>query len=432
MASTAAILLAILWPGVAGLPPVGDWFDLSIFVIIGIAAEALALDFRFGPGRQARSSLAFLPFLALILVFDPFTAVTAIAVTIAFSQLIIRKSGLFRSVFNVSQGILASGLAALAYGGMAVPLKLGDEGIHLGAFFVLAFVFFSTNVGVTSCMLALLRHQPFKAVLEQAAGVRGANLSYDLLASPLAVITVALYSNYQAPGLLITVLPLMLVRYSYKSKVDLEEANRDLLTVLVKAIETRDPYTSGHSMRVARLAREIAADMGLRGRVVGQVETAALLHDIGKIDVAYEAVIQKPHDLDADEQDLIRTHAVRGAEMLENLSSVHKDVIRAVRHHHERYDGTGYPSGLHGTRIPVAARIIMLCDSIDAMLSDRPYRKALSIDATRKELIRCAGSQFDPAIVRVVLEHSTLERAAALNPRSEIGDSTPLASVGAM
>jgi putative nucleotidyltransferase with HDIG domain len=211
----------------------------------------------------------------------------------------------------------------------------------------------------------------------------------------------------------------MLMRVSYQSKLQLEEANRDLLKVLVKAIETRDPYTSGHSVRVSTLSRAIAEDLGLPRRRVDVVETAALLHDIGKIDSVYEAVIRKPHDLTEVERILINTHATKGADLLESLSSVSAEIIRAVRHHHERFDGTGYPSGLLAEEIPIGARIIMLSDAVDAMLSDRPYRRALPLAKVRSELIRCSGDQFDPSIVRAVLANNTLERAAALIDRSQ-------------
>jgi putative nucleotidyltransferase with HDIG domain len=158
--------------------------------------------------------------------------------------------------------------------------------------------------------------------------------------------------------------------------------------------------------------------LSLSRRKVEQIETAALLHDIGKIDSVYATVILKPYDLNAEERSLIRTHATKGADLLESLSSVSRDVIRAVRHHHERYDGTGYPDGLRGTSIPLAARIIMLCDSIDAMLSDRPYRSALSLPKVHAELARCSSTQFDPHLVTVVLARNTLQRAAALAQRS--------------
>lgn len=215
------------------------------------------------------------------------------------------------------------------------------------------------------------------------------------------------------------VLPLLLIRYSYLSKVQLQQANRDLLKVLIKVIETRDPYTSGHSLRVSNLARLIAEDLGLPRRHVEQVETAGLLHDIGKIDAIFASIIQKPSDLTEDELRVIKTHAVKGAEFLKSMTSLNDAVIEGVRHHHERYDGKGYPDRLRGDAIPLYSRIIMICDAIDAMLSDRPYRSALPVEAVERELLRCAGTQFDPEITRVIVRHGTLSRARELVRREQ-------------
>jgi putative nucleotidyltransferase with HDIG domain len=296
--------------------------------------------------------------------------------------------------------------------------------ISISGFVFLAAVFFTTNLVLSGIALALIRGHAVASTMRHVIGSRGANLWYDLLASPIALVPAALYERYQSWGLIIIALPLLLIRRSYLQKAQLEEANRDLLKVLVKAIETRDPYTSGHSVRVASLARAIAEDLRLPTRQVEHIETAALLHDIGKIDSVYEAVIRKPYDLNPAERELIKTHATKGADLLQTLTSVSADIIRAVRHHHERFDGTGYPSGQVGSQIPVPARIIMLCDSIDAMLSDRPYRKALTIDKTRSELVRCSGTQFDPEIVQVILSKNTLERAAWLAERPAVHAST--------
>lgn len=387
---------------------------LLCFIGVGILSEGLAIDF--GTGRQASSSLAFLPFLAGIVVFPPIVALTSVFCVVAFSSLILSRQELAKAVFNISQAVIAVILAALIYSvifGEANNFGVRERISYIG-FFFLALTFFATNILLTSMAIALLREQPFGRVLRQVIGPRGGNLWYDLLASPIAIVPAALYQTQFVTGILIILLPLLLIRYSYVSKLQLEEANRDLLKVLVKAIETRDPYTSGHSVRVATLARCIARDLGLSPRRVDHIETAALLHDIGKIDSIYSAVIRKPYDLSEEERDLIRTHATKGADLLQTLSSVPSNVVKSVRHHHERYDGTGYPSGLRGEEIPLPARIIMLCDSIDAMLSDRPYRRALTIPKVRAELLRCAGTQFDPEIVQVVLQRNTLESAASL------------------
>jgi putative nucleotidyltransferase with HDIG domain len=418
LTALVAVVLGFSLPAGTTGPPGINLPSVAAFIAIGVLAEAMAIDFRFGSGKQApRSSLAFLPFLSSIVIFPPRLAVLIVATVVSISQFLLRRNDFYRSTFNVAMGTLSAAIGCLCYA--LFESSTSSDRISFLGFFALAAAFFTTNLLLSSMALALLRQQALRQVLGQVAGSRGANLWYDLLASPIALVPATLYDQYYAGGLLIIVLPLLLIRYSYLSKIQLAEANRDLLNVLVKAIETRDPYTSGHSVRVATLARVIAEDLEVPLRQMERVETAALLHDIGKIDAVYEAVIRKPYDLSSAERELIRTHSTRGADLLESLSSVHADVIRAVRYHHERYDGSGYPSGLKGDDIPIAARIIMLCDSIDAMLSDRPYRKALSIEKTRLELLRCSNTQFDPNIVRVILQRDTLERASWLADRPQ-------------
>lgn len=386
--------------------------NLLAFVVVGCLAEGMAVDFRLGSGRQAKSSLAFLPFLSAMAIFPPVLAVISVATVVVISQTFIRKTDPFRSVFNVAQAVLASAFASSAYTYFIHDAR-GDRVSFLG-FIIGAGIFFSINIVLNSIAISLLKRQSLALVLSQVAGSRGGNLWYDLLASPIALIPAVLYTDYNVLGLLIIVLPLLLIRYTYSSIVKLEDAFRDLMQVLVKAIETRDPYTSGHSVRVSTLARLVAEDLRLDRRLVRDVEIAALLHDIGKIDPLYAELIRKPHDLDHQERDLIRTHASKGADLLESLTSVNRQIIDAVRHHHEKYDGSGYPAGLSGAAIPLAARIIMLCDSVDAMLSDRPYRRALSIEQAKAELHRCADTQFDPNIVLTILKHNTLEKASRL------------------
>lgn len=379
------------------------------FTGVALLSESLAIDF--GTGRQARSSLSFIPLLACAMVFPPVAAVTIAIVVISISNFFFRRQTFAKAVFNVAQVAIAIGVGSVIYHGFT---RYSIDHVDYVAFVLLAVEFFAVNILLTCGALAMLRREPINKILPHVVGPRGSNLWYDFLASPISAVTASLYVDYWIGGILIIVLPLLLIRYSYLSKLQLEETNHDLLKVLVKAIETRDPYTSGHSLRVSTLAREVAKDLGLLPRRIRRIETAALLHDIGKIDAIYAELIRKPYDLDSDERELIRTHAVKGAELLESLTSLHREVIETVRHHHERYDGKGYPSGLSGEDIPLGARIIMVCDSVDAMLSDRPYRLALGIDAVEAELRRCAGSQFDTAIVDVMLREHTLARAAGL------------------
>jgi putative nucleotidyltransferase with HDIG domain len=395
-----------------------DLLGVASFIVVGILGECMAIDF--GKGGAGKSSLSFLPFLSCALLFNPSIAAGAVAAVVLTTTALLHRQPLWKIAFNTGQAVLAVTACALVYA-LFLPeaLRLDatrGEVVALGFPFT-ATAFFLVNVSLTSAAIAKMKGEGYSQTLKLAVGPRGANLWYDLLASPIALFPAALYASLHVAAMAIVLLPLLLIRNSYLSKLQLEGANEDLLNVLVMAIETRDPYTSGHSMRVATLARLIAADMGLSAKRVHVIERAALLHDIGKIDLAYAALLRKPYSLTAEERALIQTHAATGAELLTKLSSVTAEVIRAVRNHHERYDGKGYPDGLAGEQIPLAARIIMLCDSVDAMLSDRPYRKALGVAQVRAELVRCSGSQFDPAIVQAILCRNTLERAVQLVDR---------------
>lgn len=423
-AAAIAFCATLDWGALASLQG-QDWVGLAAFVIVAAFSQSVALDSTVGAAKPVQSSIAFLPLLALTALFPPPAVIVATAGVSAVSELILRDRVWHRAIFNVSQTALSFGLAALIFNVSAASLAaepIGVDGFNLAAaffpFYAAAISFFVLNLILVSTAVAIRQDERLSTVFLQASGRGGGNLGYDLLASPLALLAAFLYWELGTGVLLAIILPLLLVRHSYHSALQLQKVNRDLLRVLVKAIETRDPYTSGHSMRVSTLARMIAEDYGLRSAVVADVETAALLHDIGKIDALYAPIISKASSLTDREIEVIRTHATKGADLLESLTSLGKQIIDGVRHHHERFDGDGYPDGLVGKEIPIAGRIIMLCDSIDAMLSDRPYRRALPVQEVRKEIDRCSGTQFDPDIVRAILENNTIERADLLVERS--------------
>lgn len=410
---SSVVLMAILFVA-AHLPMVQfgqmtpeGWRVFFALIGVGILSQAAAIDF--GRGRQATSSMAFIPFLSSAIVFPPAVTIIVAAIVIGVSEVTFTKRGFVKSSFNVAQLVLALGLAAHVYSELAGTRPEGE--VALIGFAGLVITFFAVNIIFSSIALSLYREQPFVPTLKDVIGPRGGNLLYDILASPIVIGTVVLIRSYDYWGVLVIVLPLLLIRHFYLSRRQLEEANRDLLTVLIKAIEIRDPYTSGHSLRVSSLATLIAEDLHLSRRRVSRITTAALLHDIGKTDPIFATVISKPHALTGEERELIQTHAARGADLLRDLSSVEPEVVLAVRHHHERYDGLGYPDGIAGEDIPLSARIIMLSDSIDAMLSDRPYRSALPVAVVREELANGAGGQFDPRLVEAILAANTLERA---------------------
>ena len=180
------------------------------------------------------------------------------------------------------------------------------------------------------------------------------------------------------------------------------EAYRAVVRSLAAALEARDGYTGEHSDEVHALSVAVARRLGLYPREVAEVETVALLHDVGKIGIP-DQILHKPGPLTPEEWVLMREHPVIGERILSPLPGL-SDVARAVRHEHERWDGRGYPDGLSGDSIPLASRIVLTCDAYHALVSDRPYRKRLSQATAEAEVRRCAGTQFDPRVVDALLE----------------------------
>lgn len=174
------------------------------------------------------------------------------------------------------------------------------------------------------------------------------------------------------------------------------------IRTLAATVDAKDSYTRGHSERVAAYARAIAVRLGLPQLEVETIELAGLLHDIGKIGVP-DAVLQKPGRLDPDERTLIEQHADLGARILSDNPAL-MPLVPLVRHHHERWDGRGYPSGLSGEAIPLGAAIIGVADTFDTMTTDRPYRRAPGLDEARAEIARCSGAQFAPRVVDAFLQ----------------------------
>ncbi len=188
-----------------------------------------------------------------------------------------------------------------------------------------------------------------------------------------------------------------------------------------RSIEAKDAYTAGHCDRVERYSELLARRQGgFDEKWIFNLRVAAMLHDIGKIGIR-SAVLCKPSALDRDECDEIRTHAAIGGRIVRTLYGF--NIEPAVRHHHERFDGTGYPNRLKGENIPLESRIILIADTFDAMTSDRPYRRAMSTSDALDEQKRNAGTQFDPALVEVAIDARTqFERARVEMARKPRGD----------
>lgn len=246
-----------------------------------------------------------------------------------------------------------------------IPVRLGNNGRELGTFEILY------DLSVLNDRLARIRGLVWKAV-------------------PMGFLV--LYMS-------IYVIVRRASRQLLRQQQALIDAHLGTFHALARAIDAKDAYTGDHSTRVADFASLLAKGVGLRGRVIEEIRRAARLHDIGKIAVP-DAILRKTGPLNDKEDKIIRQHTEMGYAILRD-APLPERVKLAVLHSHERWDGTGYPHGLAGEAIPLPARILSIADSFEAMVNDRPYRPALSLEESLKRLKSGAGTQFDPRLIRI-------------------------------
>lgn len=173
------------------------------------------------------------------------------------------------------------------------------------------------------------------------------------------------------------------------------------VSALLEAARLRDPYLGPHMRAVSRLSRRVGSEMGFSEEMLDLLGAGALLHDVGKVCIP-DAILRKPGPLTRDEYEIMKSHAVLGAEILfrEGLP----EAVPVAKYHHERFDGEGYPDGLRGKEIPLAARIVCVTDAMDSMVRDKVYQRGASKRMARSEIVRNSGTQFDPKVVAALAE----------------------------
>jgi len=346
--------------------------------------------------------MGFIPYFAAAIVVPSWQSVVCVILVKTVGEIWARRAPI-KAVLNVSAHALMELIAVstfLALGG--VGLRSFDNLFDLAhvtrvagipALVAFATAHFANNLIVTGA-IAFSSGRTLRSVLQDN---HKATVGLDFLVAPLVFIFAWIYAEFGPLAAATCWVPILGLRQLERTNLELEQTNEELLELMVKSIEARDPYTSGHSRRVQQFSVTIARAIGLSDRQVEQVGRAALLHDVGKIYEKYAGVLTKQDKLTPEEWAIIKDHPVDGADLVATMTRL-RDLVPAVRHHHENWDGTGYPDRIAAEAIPVAARIIRFADTIDAMTTERPYRGPLSEAQVRSELIRCRATQFDPSI----------------------------------
>jgi putative nucleotidyltransferase with HDIG domain len=410
LVALGAYVLYILRPDTAGV----NWLEVAAFGLIIFTAEAMPVELPRGRGTV---SVSYAVIYAAILVLGPGTSTWLAAIaTLRLLELTGRVPTL-PLLFNRAQLALsaaAAGLTYVALGGVPGHIDvMGTVWALIGA----AAVYSLVNITTVVAVMSLSQKKSFWGIWVHDFRWM---IPHYLALTPLGVLIAVVQAEVGLAGVLLLFGPLALARYSLQLYAQMRKAYLATIQAMVAAIEARDPYTAGHSRRVAAYTVATAKAMRLPEDQTERLEYAAWLHDVGKLAVP-DHILQKKDSLTPGEWDEMRRHPVTGANILRQIKLLGRD-IDVILHHHERWNGEGYPGALRGDEIPLGARLIAIADAYEAMTSIRPYRVTeLSQDDAFSELRRSAGSQFDPGLVELFI------RAVSSLPAEVAGaDVTPV------
>jgi len=411
---TAMGLLAL---GLVGLfiryDPAMDWFGLILFAVIAGITEWFAVEVY---DSNTSVSTSAIPFIAGLMLFGPISAVV-LGIVIGIAGLKLHPKEFKRIIFNISNhsisGIISVGIVFF----LGNPIVDQPLLLQLALGILAGTVVYILTTGLVGFAVSMDTGRPFKIVW---------NEKFRWLApfyAAFGVVAFLFILAYHFAGLLGSIAmlaPLLMLRLSQyqfvertksvvnqirSTNVELKNQadeitiiNEELLLMLAGVSDLRDPYVVGHSQHVSRYAVLIAEELGLSEERVERVRKAGLLHDIGKLGIS-ESILFKPSLLTQEEYEDVKEHVKLGADIL-NLCHSLRDLIPFILHHHERFDGKGYPDGLRNGEIPLEARILGLADAVEAMASDRHYRTAMDPEAILNEVKNQARTQFDPNVAK--------------------------------
>jgi HD-GYP domain-containing protein (c-di-GMP phosphodiesterase class II) len=393
-----------------------DWrtvLGLLLFFAISLTAESQPLML---PGAQAHITVSGLSYYATIALFPPVYAAAIGALAVLLAELVIKKKALIKGIFNTAQIYIAILISAIAF--RYIEGTRLDSYIPYSIFALTAAVtiYFVANTSLVSFLLSQINKTPFWRTWSTHYRWE---ILYIAASIPVALLLVVAYQRLWLAGPLLLIGPLFLLRQSYAQYIQLKTTYTETVKTLIKVIEMHDTYTAGHSLRVAEYAKRLAMAAKLSIKESEKVEIAAYLHDLGKVDLAITHLVRKPGKLTPDEKRRVQLHPLVSADIAAQVTYFRGHIEKIIRHHHENFNGTGYPHGLRGYEIPVGSRIILIADAFDAMTSNRMYRSALDFEKVHAEFIKYSNIQFDPQLVSLFFEFCVKDESQVI-PQIEI------------
>ncbi len=390
-----------------------------VFAILAVFAEVYA---TWIPAYKWEISSSIAIYLAGLFILGPDLVLPLVFFSSVVSELLLRW-GTRRSewttafvpiAFNVGQTVLAvtvAGILMRVLGYESLGMRdAQDFAVAIAAFFI----YFALNVSLVVGIISATQRHPFWHLLLE--NLRAFFVQYAVLC--VSAILLAVLYSISVWHVFLALFPLTLVHISFRSYLKLQTQARSTFERISQLLDTRDHYTAVHSSEVAELAIEIGREMGMPQGDIEQIDIAARVHDIGKVAIP-DAILLKPGPLDDEEWKVMKTHPVVSAQLIEGLE-IYSAVATAVKHEHERWDGTGYPDGLRGEDIPLLSRIIAAADIYNALSTDRPYRKAFSREETVRIIGEMKGTDIDPrvadALLTVIQRKHAEELAGSIAP----------------
>ncbi|HWI50659.1 MAG TPA: diguanylate cyclase [Symbiobacteriaceae bacterium] len=412
--------LALVWSLSVNTGLFADWRSFGALVAGAVVAELLTVQIYEGNRQKITISMGVGAILAAVALLD-LTAALLVGLAGGIVHTVLsRKLEWSKIAFNLGNIALSTAASAGVYA--LFPVDQGPGRItlsHLTGPTLAAVAFFVINTGLISLYLGLRTRRNPLSVWKENLWFAPAFILSGLTGAFLG----AMYEALGPVGVVIFLTPILVLRFFFSlyaermqrsivaleaAKTSVEDSNREkeqtlehLIVTISAIIDARDRSVAGHSEQVARYAVLLAEELGLPPQEVRRIRIASLLHDLGKIGIA-EAILHKPGRLTAEEYTTIKAHAELGARILGSVPAL-QDVARIVGEHHEHYNGLGYPAAKAGEAISIGGRIVAVADTLDTILSDRPYSAAKPLGWALDELMRCAGTQFDPEVVAALL-----------------------------
>jgi len=377
------------------------WLIFIFFLAISVFVEFVPVDLPL----EGRVTIGFPIDFVVILIYGPAWALLIAFLGEIIADTINRKTVWYKILFNASQYALSAGIAGVVYQELGGVVGTPNITNYIIPAIICAFTYYFINSNLFMVVIHLAEGISARSIWKTQ--LKGIIATYIALA-PIGFIMAMVYISVGIWGIILFFFPLILARRSFELYTKMRKVYLDTIRALAAAIDAKDPYTKGHSERVAKMSVTLAQELNLSDRDIENIEYTALLHDIGKIGIA-DSILGKKDSLTIQEYDKIKEHTIMGANIIEPVDFL-KNSYWAIYHHHEKYNGKGYPDGLKSEDIPILARIIAAADAYDAMNSDRPYRKKLNKNKILQELKDQSGKQFDPEVVKALISLLDRER----------------------